>query len=118
MEMRQLTYFEDVARHGGVTPAAEALHVSQSAAAAQIAALEKEVGAALFSRTTRRVTLTEAGEVLLRRVRRALGELDGARHDLADLAAVLNGRLVLGATEVVGAFDLPGTLAGFHRRFP
>jgi LysR family transcriptional regulator, transcription activator of glutamate synthase operon len=118
MELRQLTYFEAVARHGGFTRAAEQLHVAQSAVSAQIAALEREVGAALFARTTRRVALTEAGEVLLRRVRRALGELDGARHDLADLAAVLTGRLVLGATEVVGSFDLPGTLAGFHLRFP
>lgn len=118
MELRQLTYFEAVARHGGFTRAAEQLHVAQSAVSAQIRALEKEVGVALFARTTRQVTLTEAGEMFRHRVRRALDELDGARGDLADLAAVLTGRLVLGATAVVGTFDLPDTLARFHRRHP
>jgi LysR family transcriptional activator of glutamate synthase operon len=118
VELRQLTYFEAVARHGGFTRAAEQLHVAQSAVSAQIKALEKEMGTPLFARTTRRVSLTEAGELFLHRVRRALDELDGARGDLADLAAVLGGRVVIGATSVLGGFDLPGALARFHARFP
>ncbi|MFG1996060.1 LysR family transcriptional regulator [Actinoplanes sp. NPDC048988] len=118
MELRQLTYFEAVARCGGFTRAAEQLHVAQSAVSAQIRLLEAELGAELFTRTTRRVTLTEAGELLLHRVRRAFGELDGARADLEDLAAVLTGRVTLGATAVLGGFDLPGALAGFNRRYP
>jgi LysR family transcriptional activator of glutamate synthase operon len=118
VELRQLTYFEAVARHGGFTRAAERLHVAQSAVSAQIKALEKEVGTPLFARTTRRVSLTEAGELLLHRVRRVLDELDGARGDLADLAAVLSGRVIIGATAAVGTFDLPGALARFHVRYP
>ncbi|SNY34987.1 LysR family transcriptional regulator [Paractinoplanes atraurantiacus] len=118
MELRQLTYFEAVARHGGFTRAAEHLHVAQSAVSAQIRLLEAELGAELFARTTRRVALTEAGELLLHRVRRAFGELDGVRSELADLAAVLTGRVTLGATAVLGGFDLPSALAGFHRRYP
>jgi LysR family transcriptional activator of glutamate synthase operon len=118
VELRQLTYFEAVARFGGFTRAAEQLHVAQSAVSAQIKALEAEVGAPLFVRTTRRVALTEAGELFLHRVRRALDELDGARGDLADLAAVLSGRVVIGTTAVVGSFDLPGALARFHTRYP
>ncbi|MEU8817792.1 LysR family transcriptional regulator [Actinoplanes sp. NPDC048796] len=118
MELRQLTYFEAVARCGGFTRAAEQLHVAQSAVSAQIRLLEAELGAELFARTTRRVALTEAGELLLRRVRRAFGELDGARAELEDLAAVLTGRVTLGATAVLGGFDLPEALATFHRRYP
>ncbi|WP_213004977.1 LysR family transcriptional regulator [Paractinoplanes toevensis] len=118
MELRQLTYFEAVARLGGFTRAAEQLHVAQSAVSAQIRALESELGAELFTRTTRRVSLTQAGEMLLARSRRALDEIDGARHDLADLAAVLTGRVTLGATAVLGGFDLPGALSRFHTRFP
>lgn len=118
MELRQLTYFEAVARCGGFTRAAERLHVAQSAVSAQIRALEREVGAPLFVRTTRRVTLTQAGELLLHRARRVLDELDGARADLADLAAVLSGRLVIGATAVLGVFELPVALARFHTAFP
>ena len=118
VELRQLRYFEAVARHGGFTRAAGHLHVAQSAVSAQVRALENELGAELFARTTRRVALTAAGELFLHRVRRALDELDGARGDLADLAAVLSGRVTLGATAVVGAFDLPGALARFHARYP
>ncbi|MEU4244617.1 LysR family transcriptional regulator [Actinoplanes sp. NPDC026619] len=118
MELRQLTYFEAVARLGGFTRAAEQLHVAQSAVSAQVRALESTLGVELFTRTTRRVALTEAGELFLIRCRRALDELDGARHDLADLAAVLTGRVTLGATAVVGGFDLPGALSRFHARYP
>ncbi|MEU8232685.1 LysR family transcriptional regulator [Actinoplanes sp. NPDC048967] len=118
MELRQLTYFEAVARHGGFTRAAEQLRVAQSAVSAQIRALEAELGTALFARTTRRVALTEAGELLLTRCRRVFGELDGARTDLAELAAVLHGRVTLGSMAVRGGYDLPAALAGFHTRFP
>jgi LysR family transcriptional activator of glutamate synthase operon len=118
MELRQLRYFDAVARCGGFTRAAEQLHVAQSAVSAQIRALEAELGVRLFDRTTRRVTLTQPGELFLVRARRVLGELDGARGELADLAAVLTGRVAIGATAVVGPFDLPGALAGFHVRYP
>ena len=118
MELRQLTYFEAVARHGGFTRAAEQLRVAQSAVSAQIRALEAELGTALFARTTRRVALTEAGELLLTRCRRVFGELDGARTDLAELAAVLHGRVTLGSMAVLGGYDLPAALAGFNALFP
>jgi LysR family transcriptional activator of glutamate synthase operon len=118
MELRQVVYFEAVVRHGGFTRAAEQLHVAQSAISAQVRSLETELGMPLLRRTTRRVALTEAGEIFLERARRALGELDGARADLADLVAILRGRVVIGATAVLGSFDLPGALAGFHARYP
>jgi LysR family transcriptional activator of glutamate synthase operon len=118
VDLRQLTSFETVARLGGFTRAAEHLHVAQSAVSAQIRALEAELGTALFTRTTRRVALTEAGELLLARTRRVLGELDGARAELAELAAVLHGRVTLGSMAVLGGYDLPAALAGFHARYP
>lgn len=118
MELRQLTYFEAVARCGGFTRAAGQLHVAQSAVSAQIRALEAELGVALFTRTTRRVTLTAAGARLLERARAALNELDTARGEIAEMSEVLRGRVTIGATSVLGPFDLPTALAGFHGRFP
>jgi DNA-binding transcriptional LysR family regulator len=118
VELRQLTYFEAVARCGGFTRAANQLHVAQSAVSAQIRALESELGVPLFRRTTRRVTLTAAGTVFLERARRALAELDSARGELADLSDVLRGRVAIGATSVLGPFDLPAALAAFHARYP
>jgi DNA-binding transcriptional LysR family regulator len=118
MELRQIVYFEAVVRCGGFTRAAEQLHVAQSAISAQVRSLENELGMPLLRRTTRRVALTEAGEIFLERARRALGELDGARADLAALTAILRGRVTIGATAVLGSFDLPEALAGFHARYP
>jgi DNA-binding transcriptional LysR family regulator len=118
MELRQLTYFEAVARCGGFTRAARQLHVAQSAVSAQIRALESELGVALFSRTTRRVTLTAAGARFLERARAVLAELDTARGEIAEMSEVLRGRVAIGATSVLGPFDLPTALAGFHGRYP
>jgi len=118
MELRQLAYFEAVARCGSFTRAAERLHIAQPAVSAQIQRLERELGTSLLERTTRRVALTHAGELFLARAQAVLAELDGARADLSELAAVLRGQLRLGVTPVTGSLDVPVALAGFHRRYP
>ena len=91
MELRQLVYFEAVVRHGGFSRAAEQLHIAQPAVSAQIRRLERELGTTLLERTTRRVTLTPAGELVLARARSVLAQVEGARADLAELAAVTPG---------------------------
>ncbi|GLY04321.1 MULTISPECIES: LysR family transcriptional regulator [Actinoplanes] len=117
MELRQLSYVEAVARHGGFTRAAERLHVAQSAVSAQIRALEAEIGVPLFARTTRKVALTPAGEMFVARARRVLAELDGARAELGEITTVSGGRVAIGAA-AVGGYDLPRVLGAFRDRFP
>src|SRR6266536_1032386 len=107
MELRQLVYFEAVARLGGFSRAAEQLHIAQPAISAQIRRLERELGAALFERTTRRVGLTHAGTLLLAHARAVLAELDAARSEFDELAAVLRGQLRFGVTQILGSLDLP-----------
>jgi LysR family transcriptional activator of glutamate synthase operon len=118
MELRQLTYFEAVVRCGGFSRAAEQLHIAQPAVSAQVRRLEAELGAPLLERTTRQVALTQAGELFLARARTVLEQINGARADLAELAAVLRGHIRIGATLVLGSVDLPGSLAQFRRRYP
>lgn len=118
MELRQLGYFEAVARHGGFTNAAKQLHVAQPAVSAQIQRLERELGASLFHRTTREVSLTPAGERLLAHVRRVLHELDVARAEVQDFAQVVRGRVRIGATPVVGSLPLPMLMATFRQAHP
>jgi len=118
MELRQLDTFAAVARQGGFTRAAEHLRLAQSAVSAQVRALEAELGVALFARTTRRVTLTEAGSLLLARYDRIQSEVAGARTDLTELTSVLRGRVTVGATAVLGHLSLPAALAGFHSLYP
>jgi len=118
VELRQLVYFDAVARHASFTRAAETLRIAQPAVSAQIRQLEHELGTVLLERTTRRVALTHAGELFLAHARSVLAELDAAHAELDELSAVLRGPLRLGVTPVLGSFDLPGALALFHRRYP
>lgn len=78
MELRHLRYFVAVADERHFGRASALLHITQSTLSAQIQALEREVGGRLFSRTSRRVELTEAGELLLPEARRALTQADRA----------------------------------------
>ena len=118
MELRQLVYFDAVARCGGFSRAAEQLRIAQPAVSAQIRRLEAELGTPLLERTTRRVALTPAGELFLARTAAILDQLAAARADLAELDAVTRGHIRIGATQVLGSIDLPRALAQFHTRFP
>ncbi|WP_037080218.1 LysR family transcriptional regulator [Pseudonocardia spinosispora] len=118
MELRQFVYFDAVVRHGGFTRAAEQLRVAQPAVSAQLRKLEAELGVTLLERTTRRVRLTRAGELVLGRARRVFEELDGVRDDLALLAGELRGRVRIGSIQATGPFRLAEALAAFHREFP
>jgi LysR family transcriptional activator of glutamate synthase operon len=118
MELRQLRYFIAVAERRHFTRAAADLHVAQPALSQQIRRLEDELGFELLARTSRSVALTQAGEVLLVRARRVLAEVDGALEDLEALKGLLTGRVVIGAIQSLGPFDLPGLLADFHALHP
>src|ERR1035437_5877068 len=82
MELRQLRYLVALAEERSFTRAAENEHVAQPALSQQIRRLESELGLALGERTTRRVSLTDAGELLVVRARRVLAELEAADTEL------------------------------------
>jgi DNA-binding transcriptional LysR family regulator len=75
-----LRLFVRIARRGSFSAAGRELGVPQSTASRTIAVLEREIGAALLVRTTRAVTLTEAGADFLARVEPILGNLEEAEH--------------------------------------
>ncbi|MGH2909309.1 MAG: LysR family transcriptional regulator substrate-binding protein [Solirubrobacteraceae bacterium] len=64
------------------------------------------------------MALTEAGEILLPRIRRALSELTAGREELAAITGLHTGRVRLGAMQALGPLDLPSALARFHREHP
>jgi LysR family transcriptional regulator, transcription activator of glutamate synthase operon len=118
MELRQLRYLVALADECHFTRAAAREHIAQPALSQQIRRLEAEVGLALVERTTRKVALTGAGELLVARARHILSELEAAQAELQTLAGVQGGRLSVGALHTMGPVDLSLLLASFHRDHP
>ncbi|WP_431896420.1 LysR family transcriptional regulator [Nonomuraea sp. bgisy101] len=116
MELQQMRYVVAVAETSNFTRAAEQCQVVQSALSHQIARLERELGAKLFERTSRRVRLTSAGEAFLPAARQALDAAERARAEVAAAAGEIRGRLAIGAIPTVVAVDLPAELKQFHLR--
>jgi DNA-binding transcriptional LysR family regulator len=118
MDLRQLRYLDAVARARSFTAAALDLHVAQSALSQQVAKLERELGVELLRRTTRRVEVTEAGELVLARGRRALAEADAIRADLDALRGLVRGRLRIGGVPPIGGLHPAALIAEFGRAHP
>lgn len=114
----QLRTFVAVAEAGGLTPAAETLHLSLPAISRRLTALEEELGVALLTRSTRRVALTQTGREFLPRARRLLDELEESLLGIRETAAQRRGLVVLACIPTAAYYFLPATLAAFARRFP
>lgn len=119
MEIRQLKAFLAIAEAKTFTAGARRVNVTQAAISMQIRQLEDEVGLQLFTRTPRRVILTEAGEYLLDRARKILREHDTALAEIAELGGVEHGRLRIGSASAEFATQqLPHILQGLREKFP
>ncbi len=97
LNVGRLRVLKEVATHGSLTGAAEALSFSQPAISNQIAKLEQETGTRLIERGPRGVRLTGAGELLVRHAESVLSRLDQAQAELEEHLQVRRGRLRLGA---------------------
>ncbi|MBT2896688.1 LysR family transcriptional regulator [Streptomyces sp. McG3] len=118
MELQQMRYVIAVAETNNFTRAAQRCLVVQSALSHQIARLEKELGARLFERTSRRVRLTPAGAAFLPAARQCLDAAERAAAEVAAAVGEVRGRLTVGLIPTVAAVDLPSVLKDFHRRHP
>lgn len=118
MELRQLRYLVTLAEEQHFTRAAAREHIAQPALSQQIRRLEDELGLALVQRSTRRVAMTEAGELLVARGRRILAELEAAQSEMQGLRGVHTGHVSVGAMHTMGPVDVSLALAIFHERHP
>lgn len=118
MTLQQLAYFLAVARTRHFTRAAEEQHVAQPSLSRQVHALERELGAPLFSRVRGNVTLTPAGEALLPLAQRILADTETARTEVHELVGLRRGRLRLGATPSLCVSLVAGVLRRFHDAYP
>ena len=113
-----LTAFVAVAETLNVSRSADTLGVGKSVVSKRVAMLEAAVGATLFSRSTRRIALTPAGEVYLEHARRVLGELSAGEERVRALRSDLTGRIRLTAPTSWGQRVLSRLLPEFLRLHP
>ncbi|MCC2668480.1 MAG: transcriptional regulator, LysR family [Armatimonadetes bacterium] len=118
MEIFQLRYFAAAARLLHFSRAADELFVAQPSLSQQIGKLEAELGAPLFHRQGRRVTLTDAGKALLPLAERILEQEAEAKRVVQQVAGLERGRLSLCALPALDQHLLPPWLARFRRDFP
>lgn len=118
LDLAQLRAFVAIADAGGVSRAAERLHLSQPALSRQLQTLEAALGIALFDRTERRLRLTPAGEDLLRRSRIVIEEAEALRERARSLHAGETGVLKVGATPPTIEAPLAGFLVNWRKEHP
>ena len=110
--------FVTVADLQGFAPAARKLGLSPSAVTRLIAALEERLGARLLQRTTRQVTLTDAGSRYLERARRILADVDEAEDAVEGERIRPGGRLVISAPVGFGRLHVSPMVSAYLKRYP
>jgi DNA-binding transcriptional LysR family regulator len=118
MELRQLEYFQMVAKTNNITRAAEQLHVSQSTVTLAIQKLEDELGVLLFDRSQKHLLLTAEGQVFVQKVSDSLNLLQDGVAEINDYLQLKKGTLKVGVPPMIGSYLFPEILAGFKKYYP
>lgn len=116
--LKQMVYFDALARRLHFGQAAQDVHVSQPALSAQIAELERRLGCVLIERNRGAVVLTETGRQLLPAFRRVLDEIQAIEERARQESGVLSGTLKLGLIPTLAPYLLPSLAPVLTQRFP
>jgi LysR family carnitine catabolism transcriptional activator len=115
---RQLLAFRLLSQSNTFAEAAEKMHLTQPALSTAIKNLETELGGNLFSRSTRKVTLSPEGREFLPVALRLLNDWDEALGDMQNLFAMHKGKLAIAAMPSFASSQLPEILSRFHQHWP
>ena len=96
MDIRTMQYYLAVVREGTISAAAEALHVAQPSLSRQMKDLEEELGAALFVRGNRKITLTEEGMVLRKRAEEMVRLMQRTEEEISQVKNHVSGSVRIG----------------------
>lgn len=118
MNVESLQLLLDVARRGSFAAVAKERDLDPSSVSRAIADLERDLGLRLFQRSTRSMTLTEAGEIYLARLEPLLDELEHARDAAAQVSSAPRGLLRLTASVTFGQVCIVPLLGAFHACYP
>ncbi|WP_437989288.1 LysR substrate-binding domain-containing protein [Sorangium sp. So ce145] len=114
----EMRAFLEVARRQSFSAAARALGLTSSSVSKQVARLEERLGAQLLRRTTRRVSLTEAGSLYAERADRILSDIEEARRAVADLDGTPRGTLRISAPTVLGSIRVAPAVLACRAKYP
>nr|YP_009391564.1 transcription regulator of Rubisco operon [Laurenciella marilzae]ARW59708.1 transcription regulator of Rubisco operon [Laurenciella marilzae] len=114
----QLRILKAIIKEGSFKKAADSLYVSQPAISLQIQNLEKQLNIPIFERSSKKATLTEAGNLLLRYGSRILALCEETCRALEDIQNLQGGSLVIGASQTTGTYLMPRLIGLFRQRYP
>lgn len=118
MDLESLRLFVEVAKRGSFATVARDHDLDPSSVSRLVAVLEAELGVRLFQRSTRRITLTEAGDLFLAKVEPLVVELESAREAAKSVSTEPSGTLRLTASVTFGHLSLVPLLPEFRRLYP
>ena len=118
IDLNEVAIFTLIVQEMSFTRAADALEISKAAASKAMARLERRLGTRLFERTTRRLRLTEAGEIYLNHARRAMEEVEDADAAVSKLTTQPRGTLRVAMPVTLAQSSVAPRLARFLARYP
>jgi LysR family transcriptional regulator, salicylic acid-responsive activator of bsdBCD len=117
MDIKQLRYFSTIAEEGQITRAAKKLHMAQPPLSYQLKSLEDELGVLLMERNGKNMELTEAGEILYRRAKELLHQLDDTITEVKEVGQGIKGILSIGSVKTCFAY-IPERIRQFREQYP
>jgi DNA-binding transcriptional LysR family regulator len=118
INLHQLKIFHTVAKTGSFSRAAAELMISQPSVSIQVGDLERQFGVDLFEQAGKSVRLTEAGRVLDDYAGQILTLIDDTRRAMDEVRGMRRGRLLIGATQTPGTYQLPKMLGRLKTQYP
>lgn len=118
VDIRQIEYFTEVAKHLSFTKAASTLHVSQPSISKAIQNLEAELGVPLFYRSSKQLELTDAGKAVLVNAQQVLAAFKNLRSELTDLMELKKGEIRIGIPPIVGVEFFSKLISLYKEKYP
>jgi DNA-binding transcriptional LysR family regulator len=117
-DLNEIAIYARVVERKSFSAAAKELHLSPSVVSKRVTALEERLGVLLLNRSTRRLSLTEAGNQFYRRCAKALSDISQAAGEAASLSEKVTGRIKIHSTLGVGLRSIANSLIAFSEAYP
>jgi DNA-binding transcriptional LysR family regulator len=118
IDLNDLVYFAHVIEHGGYSAAEKALGIPRSRLSRRLSGLESRLGVRLLQRSTRRLSLTEAGELFLKHCRAVLADAQTGIEEISQLQASPRGKVRVSCPPIASRVVLAPLLPEFLKRYP